>query len=220
MMTSVTLCPSRPAHQVLKKETQFFHHPRAVGPAFFDGEGIAHSESRLAFEDCRNVNVTSHKLAPCRRNRAPEWALNPNLLRNLIVIFWENRAGIRGEASPEPNGNARTRLATAQMMMEKSVPALKGTLAKLCQEFTQCSDPVRKRVLSREIKTFDNRLVWIQRGPGLALYVVRLYYNLGYSSAQISDEIGPNICSPVHARQLIHRLGRLWNRIGGCCQRP
>src|SRR5579884_2951056 len=102
-MTSVTFCPSRPAHQILKAEPQWHHYAKTVSPVSFDDEGTAHSQSGLSFSDCERMHGETHCLAPGRHGPPPELATNDCQLKKLLVLYWENRAS-RTAITELPNG--------------------------------------------------------------------------------------------------------------------
>ena len=199
MTPSVTYCPSANAHSVLQSEPQFFK-PRTspVTEAAFDSEGCAHT-SGVAFED--RLSRLEYKLAGHRKQPAPDFAFNDARLRELLVVFWETRAGIH--VSHWPNGDARQRLAIAQEKLATTAPVLLAALRRLCVEYVGCSDLKRKATLAKQISNLDTRLRLVQRGPAVAAAVAIYFWRDGLTSVECASLLK---LRPQHVRQLLRRL--------------
>jgi hypothetical protein len=158
----------------------------------------------IAFEDyyrCRTIERRSPKILP-----VPEWAVDNRKLQLLIARYWEIRAGFR---IPNP-GTPSERLAVAQERILERLADREATLEEMFHNLAVETDPERRRILQREVRSLDMHIVTDRRGPGVVATVVYKYFRLDYRSHELAFDIG---ISPQNARQFIHRLRLLWRKM-------
>ena len=92
----------------------------------------------ISFEDYGSMQMQHRRPATSeRRLETPTWAVNDRMLRELVVVFMEERAGFR-KPQVGPRGGAMTlreRLARAQAAVTNQRPRLFETMDKLCREY-------------------------------------------------------------------------------------
>src|ERR1035441_4140012 len=88
-MSTLTICPPAAAHDVLPSEPQFINsfRNRAVAVQFeAHGEVTSNGLDYGDYSRCQTMRVGG---ATYRRKPTPEYALNPDALRRLLVRFLE-----------------------------------------------------------------------------------------------------------------------------------
>ena len=157
------------------------------------------------------MSTVTHKLAPCRRLEVPPWALQPDLMRALIVRHVESRAGFR---HPRPGTDAE-RLARAQSAIDASIPRRAAILKRLCEQVIALrkSEPVdlkRIRSLEMQIECADSAIISSKNVALMVAGVIYRYYRLGESSVGVAHALG---IKPPAVRQTLWRLRREWARM-------
>ncbi|HEV2521984.1 MAG TPA: hypothetical protein VGT24_06345 [Candidatus Acidoferrales bacterium] len=142
-----------------------------------------------------------------RRLPTPQWALNNELLQQVLTEFMERRACVRN-----PNFSLRERLALAIEGVKKQRPYYQATVDRLSGEFRQCKDEARRAELQQEIESLDTflRMIANNGGAGTIAAVVYLYHRRKLDSVGVATELG--LKSP-HVRMLLYRLARCWKSI-------
>ncbi|MFZ2050453.1 MAG: hypothetical protein WAU69_05915 [Solirubrobacteraceae bacterium] len=84
----------------------------------------------LDFADYSRMGTQQRKPSGERRLPTPQWAVNDLMLRELLVSFMEERAGVR-----KKRGELLERLARAQKMIINQRPRLSAILDKLCRDY-------------------------------------------------------------------------------------
>src|SRR5438552_7573399 len=128
----ITYCPPRPAHGSASPEPVFgagWDRHKAVDSQFggvdeWDSPGIA-------YEDYTRMRCVNHKPSGERRYPTPAWALNDNDLRQVLVLYYERRAGLRKHR----RASLSTRLRKADAKLKASIPDKMRTLEKMGREY-------------------------------------------------------------------------------------
>jgi len=166
----------------------------------------------LSFGDYERCHVFQHKQHGERRLPTPRWAIDDGLLRELLVCFMEERAGIRPEAGRVVLSklSLEQRLASAQQVLQRQRQFKAATMAKLCKEYValkQSTLPDRKemRKLEIQIENLDTCVRTMEKDGGTAVVagIVKFYYSVGLDSPGVGQELG---IKPTHARQVLWRL--------------
>lgn len=162
----------------------------------------------LSFDDYSRGHQFQHKLFESRSSNPPSWAVNLRELSLLLARFLELRARIHSPRIDTPE----RRIVYAQNKILRNMPRFAAALDKLCAERMASTDPERRCVLERQIRSLDGRLVIDQRGPALICGVIFYFFRCGYDSRETSAAL-KGIISPVGVRQMTHRLEQLWQKM-------
>jgi len=177
--------------------------------ADFDGHDF-HGRG-LAYEDYNRCHTETHKSSGERRIN-PAWVNNDSLLREALVLFYEIRCGwikrrSKNEIVGVRPGTLSERLRRAQESIKSRVPALRVSIRNLCSEYAALkkTDPrnPRLRRLGNIISGIDTTLLTIERGPGLVLRIVHLFYRVGLDSPGVGEELG---LQPGHVRKVLFNV--------------
>jgi hypothetical protein len=193
----------------------------------------------ISFEDYVAMSTRQHKPSNERRLPTPIWATNDELLRNLLVVFMEERCGIKN-----PQGTLLERLKVAQQAVINQHSRMRETLHRLCIEYVQLKqrgvlktekevdaeitkrygqpplpfgveynkklvESDRLRELEVEIEGLDTYLRYTRTGGADVLAAIVYLY---YRAGL--DSVGVAIelgLKPPHVRQLLWRLWQTWN---------
>lgn len=146
------------------------------------------------------------------RTGCPSWASNLRELGELLARYMERRAGY---TCPRV-GTPQRRIIHAQTKIIADRPARIATLDKLTAEYmalkTAGTDPDRLRVVERQIRALDGKLVIDKHGPSLVVGIVQYYFRCGYDSVETAGALN-HVVSPVGVRQITHRLTQLWEQM-------
>lgn len=188
------------------------HFPVA---AWREGASGDWQSNGISFDDYSRMQTHVRKLSASRRLDTPEWAVNQDKLRELLVVFLEDRA-LSGKK--RFSGTLADRLAKAQGKLIADCENLKGLLDKLCREYVAVKkknalDP-RVKKLQIEIEGLDTRIRFEGKdgGASLVLGVVYYYYRCGLDSVAVAKQLG---CKPPQVRQILWRLARTWDKMHG-----
>ena len=162
----------------------------------------------LSFDDYSRGHQFQHKLFESRSSNPPSWAVNLRELSLLFARYLELRAGIHHPRIDTPE----RRIVYAQNKILKDSPKRVAVLDKLIAERMASTDPERRRVLERQIRSLDRRLVIDKRGPALIAGVIFYFFRCGYDSCETSAAL-KGIISPVGVRQMAHRLEQLCQKM-------
>lgn len=194
----------------------------------------------LDYSDYGRMSTQQHKQSGERRLPTPGWAVNDTKLRELLVVFMEERAGFRKRRK----GELRPRLNAAVEAIIAQRPRLTAILTKLCKEYSVLStlgakpdvtdtefneartepflpwaegearylfEKKRKRELEIEIEGIDTYLrITKTGGADIILSIVYLYYRVGLDSVGVGQELN---LKPPHVRQTLWRLHDTWNKL-------
>src|SRR5438309_8394232 len=93
------------------------------------GPHAVSATTRIAWADFARMHVSHRDPFPLRRP-VPEWVLNDEQLREVIVSFLETRA----QCGPG-TGSLAERMARAEKTMLEKLPAMNASLDHLCREY-------------------------------------------------------------------------------------
>ena len=172
------------------------------------------SSTGLDFGDFGRMCTQRRKQSGLRRLATPEWALNPEKLRPLIVRVMELRACFK---YPQP-GTDSERLARAQKFIDLYLPKKTATLNRMCQRFVALKkDPTATREqlekLSRQIETMDSEICVLHkpdRGAEILAGIVHHYYGACLDSVGVATELG---IKPPAVRRTLWSMHRVWERM-------
>jgi hypothetical protein len=175
-----------------------------------------HQQTKLSYADRAGMHTFRRKAQQERRLPTPEWALNDEQLRILLVRFMEARAFVPECAR---TGTLEERLEYAEMKMASGLPRLQARLRNFVREYERALNEVprdeagrfrnregRLDELEREIKNTDTQIVLLTKRGGMAgtiLRVVHLYHRLGWNSVDVAKEAG--LCPP-HVHQILYQM--------------
>jgi hypothetical protein len=167
--------------------------------------------SGIAFEDYTRFNTQNHKPSAERRLPTPDWAVNDDKLREVLVVYLEHRA----RAGHKQPGTQAERLARAVAKLRASTPAKIALIKKLNHEYATLkrSDPrhPRLRKLEIQIENLDTQLRLMIRPAEVLIGVVYYYYRARLDSVGTGLALG---IKPPAVRQTLRRLRRTWERMG------
>ena len=161
----------------------------------------------IAYEDYARMSTQQHKQSGERRLPTPQWAVNDEMLRTLLLHFMERRA-YRGAVAhrKKPTGTPEERMQNAQTTIKAQRPEQIETIGRLCKLYISLppSDAQRFK-LQIQIESLDTYLRYTEKDGGLASVasIVHLYYRAGLDSVGIGQEIG---LKPPHVRQTLWRM--------------
>lgn len=192
-------------------------HQHPVHANFIAGEW---QSSGIAFEDYARFNTRNHKPSNERRLPTPDWAVNDDKLRELLVVHLERRAGL---VQKQP-GTQTERLARAVARLKGSAPAKIAIIKKLNHEYATLKRSYprhpRLKILERELENLDTQLHFIQRPAEIICGIVYYYFRARLDSVGTALALG---LKPPAVRQTIWRLRRTSRRVeveNGCCPGP
>jgi hypothetical protein len=183
------------------------------------------ASTRIAYEDYVRMQTHRKKVSGERQSKAPVWAVHDKLLRQLIVEYVEHRVFTKKYRERNPDmfkGSPAQRLNFAEREFRvRKNPELLRTLDKLCWEYVELRtapnepDRARLELLESEIRNVDTSLRFNEHPGAYASAIVFLYWRVGMDSPAVGAELGLN---PVHVRQVLCRLGRVWKQMNKRCR--
>lgn len=162
----------------------------------------------LSFDDYSRCQHLDHKLFNRRSSSPPSWAVNLRELSLVLARCLELRAGIHSPRIDTPE----RRIVYAQNKILRDMPNQVAALDKMVAERMASTDSERRRVLERQIRSLDGKLVIDQRGPALIAGVIFYFFRCGYSAPETSAAL-KGIISNLGVRQMAHRLEQLWQKM-------
>src|SRR5437879_5570417 len=175
-MVTITVCPSHDASGI-KAEPQFV--PRAK---------MISKQSRLAFSDTQNMHVHRVALTGGKQLPTPTWALNDELLRQVILVYLEKRNHI----DPTPEKSYAERLAAVREQSKQYYIPLKFRLINMQRNYHRaCAMGAPQRVrdrLAALVQGVDTEIMNLERGVDkLVSAIAYSYYRMGDNSVQIAE---------------------------------
>lgn len=122
----------------------------------------------IDFSDYSRMGTQQRKQSGERRLPTPQWAVNDEMLRELLTCFMEERAGVR-----KKRGTLLERLARAQEIIINQRPRLSAVLDKLCKDYVHIkrfgayADLTDEEVLDIAESVFINRPLLASDPSGL-----------------------------------------------------
>lgn len=174
--------------------------------------------SGLSFDELARCHTASKSALFKGRDGCPPWASNLRSLGLLLARYFEKRAGFKHPRIDSPE----RRVVHAVSKILADVPANVALLDRLTAEYitTKDVDAARARVLERQIRSLDGRLVIDKGGPSLIVGIIYWWGRMGYDSSETSVALHHQV-SPVAVRQIASRLTHLWEKMqNGTDQKP
>lgn len=169
----------------------------------------------LDFADYARMGTQQRKQSGERRLATPEWALNPEKLRALIVRLMELRAYFM---FPQPGTDAERLERAQRFITDWWLPKKTATLNRLCERFvalkkdpTATHEQIEK--LSQIIESLDSEICILQKpekGAEVLAGIVHHYYGVGLDSVGVATELG---IKPPAVRQVLFSMHRVWKRM-------
>jgi hypothetical protein len=165
--------------------------------------------TKISFEDYERMSTHSHKPSGERRLPTPEWAANDALLREVLIVFMERRAGI----PQDPQLPLLERLERAKRSIAVQRCRKSEALDKLCRGYVelkrQGASPDRMRALEIQIENLDTYLRTTRNAGGadVVAAIVYLYYRAMLDSVGVGGALQ---IKPVHVRAILYRLNEIW----------
>lgn len=211
----ITKLPPGPERPELHFQQRIAGRERYPVSAEYQGQGEWNSPG-IGYEDYTRMYTRERVLAPGRRYQTPEWALDNELLQNVLVEYMESRAMMRWRQ----HGNVKERIENAQQQIVLYQPVQKRALVSLCREYVELKnagplsddEQERKRLLEAEIEGLDTTLRTSARIAALVAAIVYLYFRQSMNSVEVGAELH---IKPPHVRQILWRLQRSWERLNG-----
>lgn len=178
------------------------------------------SSPGIDFSDYSRMATHERKLAPGRRFATPAWAVNNDVLQEIIVRYVEARAfgGPQHSASQHAlaSGSVQERLRHAQARLDTRRPFLIQTLNSLCKQLVFVKqhvplDEVRVRQLHLEIENHDTQLRVNGCIAAKVASVIHFYYRMGMSSPNVAAELN---LKPPHVRLILWRCWQFAQEMG------
>jgi hypothetical protein len=142
-----------------------------------------------------------------RHKPTPEWALDDDQLREVIVGYMERRYFLK-----QGGGGLLERLARADVAMRQQLPELNALIDRFSREYVAAEDSERKRTLQIRIEGLDTRVRIEEKLVALATSVAYLYHRVKMTSVGVGEELG---IKPPLVRQVLYRLNMIAERIKG-----
>ena len=163
------------------------------------------ADTGIDFSDYTRMSTFTHKQAGERRLPTPEWALNDELLRDVLVRYMEARADIK-----QGTGSLAERLQRARAKLLALIPEASAKLTNLCREYVAIKTAgacagARLRKLEQEIENVDT-VVRMGDCAGIVLRVCLLYYRVRLDSVAVGAEVH---LKPPHVRMILWRMNRI-----------
>jgi hypothetical protein len=164
----------------------------------------------LSYADYGAMHLAKpRRSALCNRKlETPEWAVSDEKLRELVVVYLENRAQ-QGSV-----GTLFERLTRAKQAIAATTAHMEARATSLCSRYVEekNEDPLQPYVkhLGVVIENIDTQIRLNNDIGAKVLSVVYLYYRCGMTSAQVGEELG---LKPPHVRQILWRLARVWEEM-------
>lgn len=143
---------------------------------------------------------------PVRRLETPSWAMNDSQLREILLRYLEQRAGMKNLQI----GTPKQRLRRARKKLLARKPKLVAEIDRLAKEYVELKktrrNPARVRQLEIEIENTDTQIRFCGDDHKMALGVVHRYYRVGMDSVATGAELG---LKPPHVRMVLWRLNKI-----------
>lgn len=187
---------------------QFEKAPQLVETSFTE-DGF--QTTGISWDDVHNgMHMTKAGKPVQRRLQTPAWALNDELLREILLRFIEERALFR---QPQ-TGTPAQRLLRAQARAAMHRAALIENITGLCHEYVAVKNdgrnPARLKELAIAIENIDTQLRFLVNAHKMALGVVYWYYRCGADSVETAAALN---LKPPHVRMILWRLNKAAQKV-------
>lgn len=177
------------------------------------GAGGEIESTGISFGDYQGMHTQLHKLDAYRRIETPEWAVNPDKMRQLLVEYMEDRAGLGSKQT----GTDEERLERAKKhLVNRRRAFYVASVDRMCREYVSLKQiqteeaQARRRALEIQIENLDTQLRIDTQLVEIVLGVIYRYYGCGHNSVEVAEAVH---IKPPHVRQILWRLKRTWQRM-------
>ena len=157
----------------------------------------------ISFVDFGSMHVHRRKTQE-RRLPAPEWALNDEGTRRVVLRFCEGHVGIR-----KGFGTDAERMQAIRDKAKAILPNKEAQVEIALRQFHELNGAQPEgthRDFSIQVQNRDTQIQVLRRGlPELATAAVYLYYRLGWSSVAVAEQL--KIKSPA-VREWLYRMNK------------
>jgi hypothetical protein len=163
--------------------------------------------SGITYSDYGRMHCEQHDNSRERRLPTPLFALNDEILRELLVVYMEGRVGIH-----DPHGTLIERKERARQVALSQLPRLNARLDSMNRRYVEAqrnhAPAERLKELQIEIEILDTQIRTSREG-GMALIaaICYLYHRLHLDSVGVAAELG---IKPPHVRATLWRLNEIW----------
>jgi hypothetical protein len=158
----------------------------------------------LSFSDFGSMRVKT-RTGQERRLPTPDWAMNDEKLREVILKYMENRLYL--PSTTEDDATRRERIEAAIVYW---MPRRRVLLKRICGRFTEASkagDTAQAESLAIQAQCLDSEILMMQRGMMAQITTLLYrYYRVGWNSTQIAEELK---IYPPAVRQILFRMIRV-----------
>jgi hypothetical protein len=205
---SVSWCPQA------RQATYFDDHQ-------FQNRGHYLKGAPLAWSDMAHLHLqkTSDR-KPGRKKATPLWSLQNEKLREVILVYLENRLCVRDSSGTYADRLARSRakaladLPSKQQRLQTWVTEYRGLVHSLKK-----ADAAKAKTLQQLIQGLDSEIAILPKLPEVVSSVAFLFHRVLWNSTSVAESL--NICAPA-VRQLLFRMNKvgkkLWPETGSACE--
>jgi DNA-binding NarL/FixJ family response regulator len=163
----------------------------------------------ISFGDLSTMHIQKREKVKERRLPRPAWAGDNEIIQSVVLNAAERRLYLPHDG---PNDQRRARI-TAEA--ERRLPSMRAKLDRALLRHHEAAQsgasPERLQRLAIQVGGADTEIIMLERGlVGMLVAVLYMYYNLGYNSVQVAEELG--IKSPA-VRMILYTLHRAHARL-------
>jgi hypothetical protein len=173
-------------------------------PAGWDTPGIS-------FGDFSTMHIQRREKVKERRLPRPDWVSDNDVIQGVVLNAAERRLYLPHDG---PTNDRRDRIKAES---DRRLPSLKEKLHRAQFRFHEAAQsgasPDRLQRLAIQVGGADTEIIMLERGlVGMMVAVLYMYYNLGYTSVGVAEELG---IKPPAVRMLLYTLHRAYARLQG-----
>ena len=163
----------------------------------------------ISFGDFSTMHIQRRAKCKERRLPRPDWVSDNEVIQAVVLSAAERRLYLPHDG---PQDDRRARI-TAES--ERRLPALREKLKRALfrhhEAATSGACPDRLQRLAIQVSGADTEIVMLERGVvGMMVAVLYMYYNLGYTSVGVAEELG---IKPPAVRMILYTLHRAHARL-------
>jgi hypothetical protein len=208
----ITFCPPATS-KVLSDEPNFYDRRRHAAVSAHIEAGGEVVSTGIAFSDYQNMSTKS-RAATYRQKSTPEYAVDNNKMRALLVRFVESRAFSKKRIAAVFSGSDAHRLRRAHQAVLADVPRLEALATRLCVQYVEAKTGGRPKSFLKsaaiEIEIIDSQIIMSRKLPEIIVGVIYRSYCAGENSVEVAQALG---LKPPAVRQLLHRLSKVWKKM-------
>jgi len=166
---------------------------------------------KLAWSDLDHMHLQKvGDRRPARKRLTPDWALQNEKFREVILCYLEARLCVR-----DSSGTNATRLARCRAKAVADLPSKQQRLEAWIEEYRMLvraakSDAAKVKILEQCIRGLDSEISVMPRLPEVVTSAAFCYYRLFWNSPTVAESLG--ICAPA-VRQLLSRMNKLGEKL-------